>query len=322
MKAVGKIKLGLLLAAVAVCGASMAQQTYPTKAVKVIVPFPAGGVTDIGARVVAEKLGQLLGQPFIIDNRPGAGTKLGTDAAIKSPKDGYTLYFSNTSYAILPAIDPNPGYDAEKDLAAIGMICTYGLAIVVNPELPVKTLKEFIAYAKAKPGKVNYGSSGLGSGTHFAMEQFKSMTRTYMVHIPFRSTSLAVAEVAAGRLDVTMDGAVKPFVDSGKVKILAVTDTRRDPRFPQVPTVVEAGLPGYEQVAWLALFAPAGTPPEVISKLNKALVDVGADPGVRARLADLGMTPLTGSPADLQKRVHKDGTTYKKIATDLKIKLE
>lgn len=311
-----------LLAGATVCVAAMAQQTYPSKPVKVVVPFPAGGVTDIGSRVVAEKLGQLLGQPFIIENRPGAGTKLGTDAAIKSPKDGYTLYFSNTSYAILPAIDPNAGYDPEKDLAPIGLVSTYGLALVVNSELPVKSLKEFIDYAKKNPGKVNYGSSGLGSGTHFAMEWLKSVTGTHMVHIPFRSTSLAVQEVAAGRLEVTMDGAVKPYVDSGKVKILAVTDTRRDPRFPDVPTVIEAGIPGYEQVSWLALFAPVGTPPEITSKLNKALADVAADPGVRSRLASLGMTPIAGSPADLQKQVRKDAQTYKKIAADLKIKLE
>lgn len=321
MKAFTRNVMSLLVGA-SFCAAVMALPVYPARAVRVIVPFPAGGVTDIGARVVAEKLGQLLGQPFIIDNRPGAGTKIGTEVAIKSPKDGYTLYFSNASYAILPAIDLKAGYDPEKDLAPIGLVCTYGLAIVVNSGLPVKTLEEFIEYARKNPGKVSYGSSGLGSGTHFAMEWLKKVTGTQMLHIPYRSSSLAVQEVAAGRLDVTMDGAVKTYVDSGKVKILAVTDTRRDPRFPDVPTVTEAGIADYEQVSWLGLFAPVGTPLEVTSKLNRALADVTADPEVRSRLASLGMAASTGAPADLQQRVRRDAQTYKKVAAELKIRID
>ena len=186
----------------------------------------------------------------------------------------------------------------------------------------MKTLEEFIEYARKNPGKVSYGSSGLGSGTHFAMEWLKKVTGTQMLHIPYRSSSLAVQEVAAGRLDVTMDGAVKTYVDSGKVKILAVTDTRRDPRFPDVPTVTEAGIADYEQVSWLGLFAPVGTPLEVTSKLNRALADVTADPEVRSRLASLGMAASTGAPADLQQRVRRDAQTYKKVAAELKIRID
>ncbi|MBN9409910.1 MAG: tripartite tricarboxylate transporter substrate binding protein [Burkholderiales bacterium] len=309
------------LCAVAAIGAH-AQGGYPAKPVKVIVPFPAGGVTDIGARVVAERMGQLLGQPLVIENRPGAGTKLGTEAAIKSPPDGYTLYLSNTSYAILPVVDPAASYDPTKALAPVGTISTYGLAIVVNPALPVKTLGEFVEYARRNPGKLNYGSAGLGSGVHFAGEQLKQMTGTFMVHIPYRSTALAVQDLAGGRLDMTMDGAVKPYVDAGKVRLIAVTDVRRDPRFPDTPTVAEAGLPDFRQVSWLGLFAPVGTPPETIARLNQALNDAVKDPGTRQRLADLGMLPVGGAPADLIQRAGDDLQLFRKIARDTKIKFD
>jgi tripartite-type tricarboxylate transporter receptor subunit TctC len=316
---IGKLFAAFCLAAA--CGAQ-AQSGYPAKPVRVIVPFSAGGVTDIGARVVTDRLSQLLGQPFIIENRPGAGTKLGTEVAIKAPKDGYTLYLSNASYAILPVVDPAAGYDPEKDLLPVRTLATYGLSIVVNPALPVKTLGEFIDYARRNPGRLNYGSAGPGSGVHFAGEWLKHMTGIQMVHVPYRSTSLAVQDVAGGRLDMTMDGAVKPYVDSGKVRLLAVTDTRRDPRFPDTPTVAEAGLPGFQQVSWLGLFAPVGVPAEVVARLNEALNEIVKDATVRRRLADLGMSPVPGPPDDLQRRVGDDARLYRRIAREAQLRFE
>ncbi|MCJ0765550.1 Bug family tripartite tricarboxylate transporter substrate binding protein [Variovorax terrae] len=305
----------------AACGVQ-AQPGYPLKPVRVIVPFPAGGVTDIGARVVTERLGQLLGQPFVIENRPGAGTKLGTEVAVKAPKDGYTLYLSNASYAILPVVDPAASYDPEKDLVPVRTIATYGLSIVVNPALPVKSLGEFIDYARKHPGRVNYGSAGAGSGVHFAGEWLRQMTGITMTHIPYRSTSLAVQDVAGGRLDMTMDGAVKPYVDAGKVRLLAVTDTRRDPRFPDTPTVAEAGLPGYEQVSWLGLFAPVGTPAEVVARLSQAVGELVKEDAVRRRLADLGMSPVAGPADDLARRVGSDLRLYRRIAKETGLKFD
>lgn len=314
--------LAALCLGLAAWGAAQAQGGYPARPVRVIVPFPAGGVTDIGARVVTERLGQLLGQPFVIENRPGAGTKLGTEAAVKAPKDGYTLYLSNASYAILPVVDPSAGYDPEKDLAPVRTIATYGLSIVVNPALPVKSLGEFIDYARKHPGRVNYGSAGQGSGVHFAGEWLKHLTGISMTHIPYRSTSLAVQDVAGGRLDMTMDGAVKPYVDAGKVRLLAVTDVRRDPRFPDTPTVAEAGLPGYEQVSWLGLFAPAGTPADVVARLSQAVGELVKEDAVRRRLADLGMSPVSGPADDLARRVGGDLRLYRRIAKETGVKFD
>jgi len=307
---------------VAVALGAQAQGGFPTKPMKVIVPFPAGGVTDIGARIVTERMGQILGQPLVIENRPGAGTKLGTDAAIKSTPDGYTLYVSNSSYAILPVVDAQAGYEPTKALAPVGTMATYGLAIVVNPALPVKTLGEFIDYARRHPGKLNYGSSGPGSGVHFAGEQFKQLTGTFMVHIPYRSTSLAVQDVAGGRLDMTMDGAVKPYVDAGKVRLLAVTDVRRDPRFPDTPTVGEAGLPDFKQVSWLGMFAPVGTPTEVIARLNQAMNETLKEAGMKQRLAELGLQPVGGAPSDLLQRAGDDLQLFRKIARDTRLKFD
>ena len=311
-----------IAASAAASGSALAQAAWPAKPIRVIVPFPAGGVTDIGARIVAERMGQALGQPLVIENRPGAGTKLGTKAAIDSPPDGYTLYISNTSYAILPVVDAAAGYDPQRAMAPVGTISTYGLAIVVNPALPVKTLAEFTAYAKRNPGRLNYGSAGPGSGVHFAGEQFKQLTGTFMVHIPYRSTALAVQDVAGGRLDMTMDGAVKPYVDAGKVRLLAVTDIRRDPRFPDTPTVAEAGLPEFKQVSWLGLFAPADVAPDVIARLNAVLNDSLKDPATRKRLADLGMLPMGGPPSDLFQRAGDDLQAFRKIARDTRLKFD
>lgn len=316
------IRSFLAALSVAVALGAQAQGGFPTKPMKVIVPFPAGGVTDIGARIVTERMGQILGQPLVIENRPGAGTKLGTDAAIKSTPDGYTLYVSNSSYAILPVVDAQAGYEPTKALAPVGTMATYGLAIVVNPALPVKTLGEFIDYARRHPGKLNYGSSGPGSGVHFAGEQFKQLTGTFMVHIPYRSTSLAVQDVAGGRLDMTMDGAVKPYVDAGKVRLLAVTDVRRDPRFPDTPTVGEAGLPDFKQVSWLGMFAPVGTPTEVIARLNQAMNEALKEAGMKQRLAELGLQPVGGAPSDLLQRAGDDLQLFRKIARDTRLKFD
>ncbi|GAA0533764.1 hypothetical protein CDO46_09200 [Pigmentiphaga sp. NML030171] len=315
-------RLLVCAAALFVTGASLAQADYPNRPIKVIVPFPAGGVTDIGSRIILDRMSQSLNVPVVVDNRPGAGTKLGTGVAVKSAKDGYTLYMSNSSYAILPVIDPEAGYDAERDLAPIGLGATYGMAVVVNPALSAKTMGELLTLAKQTPGKLAYGSAGMGSGSHFMGEHLKQLTGTNILHVPYKSTSLAVQDVAGGRVDLAFDGAVKPLVDAGKVRIIAVTGAVRDPRFPQVPTVAEAGLGDFTFESWLGLFAPTDTPERVIVRLNQSMNEALADPGVKQRLAELGLTPGGGNPAFLKKQVSADLVKYRKIAAETRIKLQ
>jgi tripartite-type tricarboxylate transporter receptor subunit TctC len=297
-------------------------QEYPKKAVKVIIPFPTGGITDVSSRLVLREMGVNLGVPVVVENRPGAGTKLGTGAAIRSPSDGYTLYMSNSSYAVLPIVDPDPGYDPEKDLAPVGLAATYGLAMVVKPDLPVRTLAELVAYAKSNPGKLSYGSAGPGSGTHFIGEYLKYLAGIDIVHVAYRSTSLALQDVAGGVLDVAFDGAAKSYVDRGSVRIIAVVDVKRDPRFPAVPTIVEAGFPELGRPAWLALFAPKGTPSSIILHLNNVLNETTRSARVEASFADMGFVAWRGTPDDLKEQLHADLEHFRKIMTATKLKLE
>jgi len=301
---------------------ALAQQDYPNKPIKVIVLFPAGGVTDLGARIVLDRMSTSLGQPILIDNRPGAGTKLGTLIAVKAPKDGYTLYLNNNSYSILAALDSDPGYDAENDLTAIGLSASYGMAMIVNPSTNVQSLAELIDIARKNPGKLTYGSAGLGSGTHFMGEHFKQLTGTDILHVPYKSTQLATQDVAGGRIDIAFEGSVKPYVDSGKVRIIAVTDVNRDPRFPNIPTVSEAGLPEFTFASWLGLFAPNGLTDKQIMRLNQALNEATSDISVKRRLSDMGLTATIGPPNLLRSQIKDDLIRYKKIAATVKIKIQ
>ena len=217
--------LSLLFAAIAMVATTGTAHAQPS-VTKMVVPFPPGGVTDQVARIMAEHMGRQLGQVIIIDNRPGAGSRLGVEAVIKSPGDGTTLLFTNSSYSILPVVDPKISFDPAKALAPVSMTATYGLQIVTKKDIPANTLAEFIAYAKKNPGKLSYGSAGMGSGAHFAGEYFKSLTGTFLVHIPYRSTAGALNDVAGGQLDVAFDASAKPLIDAGHVKLLAVTSRR------------------------------------------------------------------------------------------------
>jgi len=290
---------------------------------KIVVPFPPGGVTDQAARILAESMGRSLGQTFIVDNRPGAGSRIGVEAVVKAPADGGTLLFTNSSYSILPVVDPKVPFDPAKALAPISMTATYGLQMVVRKDLPVGTLQEFIAYARAHPGQLSYGSAGVGSGTHFAGEYFKALTGTHLVHIPYKSTTGALADVAGGLLDFAMDAAAKPLVDAGKVKLLAVTGDRRDPRFPDTPTAPEAGLKEFAAMqSWVGLLAPAGTPQALVDRLNAAAAAAAADPAVQKRLADLGLVPRGGPAAKLEAAIRDELVLYRKIATQAKLRFD
>ena len=289
---------------------------------RVVVPYAAGGITDIGARVICEQLGQVLGRSVIVENRPGGGTRIGTSAVLAAKPDGNTLLLTNIAYGILPLVDSSVKYDAATAAAPVGVASVYPIALVVSSELPVKTLQQFIDYARKNPGKLAYGSAGPGSGAHLGGELFQSLTGTQLVHVPYRSTSSALTEVASGRVDLTFDATAIELAKIGKVRILAVSGTERDPRIPEVPTVAEAGLKGMETASWLGLFAPLGTPQAVIERLNKALNVAVQNDGLKARFRDLGMVPRSGPPSLLTDQVRHDTQLYQRVIHDAKLKFE
>lgn len=310
--------LGLGLLALASAASAQGSQSV----IKVVVPYPAGGITDAIARAVVERMSRTLGQAMIVENRPGAGSRIGTESVVRAPADGTSLLFTNTSYSILPVIDTGAKYDPAKSLAPVIIAGTYGLQVVIGSKLPVNSLQEFIAHARKNPGKLSYGSSGQGSGAHFAGEYFKALTATHMVHIPYRSTSGASADVAAGLIDLSFDASAKPYADAGKVKIIAVTGDQRDPRTPSVPTTTEAGLKDFVLNSWVGLLAPADTPLPVIERLNQVAHTALADPALRKLMNDMGVSPGGGEPALMAAAIQKDVALYRKIARDTKLKME
>jgi len=289
------------------------------KPVRMVVPFPAGGVTDLAARAVAERMAQALGQPVIVENRPGGGSRIGSGTVMRADPDGATLLFTNPSYSILPITDEAVKYDPVTALAPVAITGTYGLSVVVSARLPVNTLGEFIAHSRKNPGQLSYGSAGMGSGAHFAGEFFQRLTGTEMVHVPYKSTSAALIDVAGGVMDLTFDATAKAYADAGKVKIVAVTGSHRDPRLPNVPTAAEGGLQDFVLGSWLGLFAPVGTPAPVMDRLNRAVLAALADPALVRQMADLGITPAGGSPSALAAAVRQDMVLYRRIATEARL---
>lgn len=309
--------LALLLAATA--GA----QTYPQKPVKLIVPFAAGGITDLVGRVVADYYSRALGQQMVVENRAGAGSKLGAEAVAKAAPDGYTVLFANTvTHGMLATTDPTVSYDTVKDFSPVVAFGSYPVILVTNPALPVRSVAELVAYAKKNPGKLNYSSSGTGAGVHFAGELFKMMTGTEIVHVPYKGSGPALQAVVAGDADLTFDGAAKPFIDSGRVRGLGVLDYRRDPRLPNLPTLDESGVKDCVLVTWQGLAVPAGTPKEVIARLNAVGNAALADRAFAARIVELGLTPLGGTPERMAQMIASDLATYRNIATTAKLQFK
>ncbi|MFC3682550.1 Bug family tripartite tricarboxylate transporter substrate binding protein [Hydrogenophaga luteola] len=308
------------LAGAAMLGATAAASAQSgANVIKVIVPFVAGGITDQVARGVLDRVSKSLAQTLVIENRPGAGSRIGSETVMRADPDGTTLLFTNPSYSILPITDTAVKYDPVKALAPVALVGTYGLPVVVSNRLPVNTLGEFIAHARKHPGQLSYGSAGMGSGAHFAGEFFQSLTGTEMVHVPYKSTAAAIIDVAGGVLDLTFDATAKSYADAGKVKIVAVTGKHRDPRLPLVPTAAESGLKDFVLGSWLGLFAPVGTPAAVVERLNKAVNAALADPGLVKQMEDLGITASSGSPLALGSAVQQDMVLYRRIANDAKL---
>jgi tripartite-type tricarboxylate transporter receptor subunit TctC len=289
-------------------------QIYPTRPVRIIVGFPAGGVTDITARVTGQWLSERLGQQFVIENRPGAATNIATEAVVRAPADGYTLLLANATNAINATLYERLNFDFIRDVVPIASIVETPFVMVVNPSFSAKTVPEFIEYAKANPGKLSMASAGSGSAPHVAGELFKMMADINMPHVPYRGDAPAITDLIGGQVQVyfaTMGGSIE-YIRGGKLRPLAVTTTTRSAALPDIPTMADF-LPGYEATAWLGLVAPKNTPAEIAEKLNKEINTALADPRTKARFAELGLTVLPGSRADFEKLIANDTEKWAKV---------
>jgi tripartite-type tricarboxylate transporter receptor subunit TctC len=291
--------VALCFLAAAITGVSPAAADYPVRPVRWIVGYPAGGTTDILARLIGHALSERLGRQFVIENKPGAGNNIGTEAVIGSPPDGYTVLLVNPANAINATLYRKLPFNFMRDTAPIAGIMRVPNVMEVNPSVPAKTVAEFIAYAKANPGKINWASSGNGTSVHLSGELFKIMTGVELTHVPYRGSAPALTDMLGGIVQVMFDNMPSslPYVRADKLRALAVTSAQRSPALPDVPTVSET-VPGYEASAFFGMSAPKGTPADIIDKLNKEINAVLADAGMQAKLADLGGTPLPGSAAE------------------------
>jgi tripartite-type tricarboxylate transporter receptor subunit TctC len=289
-------------------------QTYPTRPVRLIIGYPPGGSADITARLLGQWLSERLGQPFVIESRPGASTNIATEAVVRAPPDGYTLLLVAPANAINATLYEKLNFNFISDIAPVAGIIRFPNVMVVNPLVPAKTVPEFIAYAKANPGKLNMASSGNGSTIHVSGELFKMMTGVNMVHVPYRGGAPALTDMISGQVQVMFDNVPTSieFIRAGKLRALAVTTATRSEVLPDLPTVADF-VPGYEASAWYGVGVPKGTPEDIIDKLNKEINAILAEPKAKARLADLGASLLAGSPADFGKLVADETEKWGKV---------
>ncbi len=309
------ILAALFLAALPI-DSTRAQGAYPTKPVRLVVPFPPGGPLDVVGRVIAQKLGESWGHPVVVENKAGAGGNIGADAVAKAAPDGYTILMGALStHAVNPSLYSNMPYDAAKDFAPITLVATTPNVLVVNPSLPVRSVQEFIAYAKANPGKLNFGSGSIGSAGHLAGELFNMETGARMVHVPFKGAAPATQALLAGDTQLMFDNLANamPHVKAGKLRALAVTTAQRSKLAPDLPTMAEAGLPGFDITTWFGLFAPAGTPREIVGKWNADVVKILESPEMRERLAAQGAEATPTSPERFAAFVASEARKYAQI---------
>jgi len=299
-------------------------QAYPERPIKLVVPYAPGGSADIAARLIAEDWAKALGGTIFIENKGGAGGNLGVDQVAKSPGDGYTIGLQTVSLAINPALTARMPYDTLKDLAPIGMVASSQHVLVVNPQLPARNLKELLVLLKAQPGKLTYGSAGAGSTFHMSAELFKAVAGTPIVHIPYRGGGPALADTMAGQVDMSFPAlsAAQQHVAAGKLRALGVTGARRSALLPNVPTLAEAGLPGYAFETWFIVFAPAATPKPVIDKLNAALNQVLNGAALKERMVREGFDPTPSTPAQARARVEKEMPQWAKLIKERGITAE
>jgi len=289
-------------------------QSYPTKPIRIIVGYPAGGPTDMIARTVAQKLSPALGQQVIVDNRPGASGMIGAELAVKAPPDGYTLLTVPITYAVTPSVFPKMPYDAEKDLAPVALVAAAPFILVVHPTLPVKTVKDLIALAKSRPGQINYASASAGGMPHLAGELFNIMAGVKLTHIPYKGAAPATIDLLAGQVSLMFNNMLSamPHVKSGKLRAVAITSAKRSSAVPELPTVAET-IPGFEASGWYGAFAPAATPREIIAKLNGEINRLMRQPDVAQRLAGDGVEAVTMTPAEFGTYLHSEIVKWGKV---------
>jgi tripartite-type tricarboxylate transporter receptor subunit TctC len=313
-------KLGVIVTlAASVSGITpSAFAAYPEKLVRIIVPFAPGGGTDLIARTLGTGMSQELGQSVIVENKPGAGTIIGTDAVAKSPPDGYTLLIATFAHAVNPGLQPKLPYATDKAFAPVVLVGRSPNVLVVKSDSPYKTVQDVIAAAKAKPGKLNFASQGNGTSAHLAGELFKNLTKVDLTHVPYKGAGPALTDLLGGQVDLMFGtaAAVTPFLQSGKLRALGVTTAERSPAFPNVPTIAESGVAGYAAESWYGLYAPAGTPPDVIAKLNAAAKKAVQSETFRKRAQEEGLIISAGAPAELDTYVRGEEARWKKIVKE------
>lgn len=312
------------LAVLALMAAAAHAQGWPAKPVKIVVPFPAGGPTDVLTRSMADKMAAQLGQAVVVENKPGAGGSIGADLVAKSAPDGYTLVMATSStHSIGPSL-AKLAYDPQKDFTPIVWVGTATNILVVTPNLAANNVRELVELAKKNPGKLNYATSGVGTVVHLTTEYFASMAGVRLTHVPYKGVGQSIPDLMSGQVSILFDNIMtaQPHIKSGSVKALAISSPRRSPLVPDIPTVAESGLPGFESVTWFGIFGPAGTPKAVVDRMNAEVNKALQDPDVLARFAQLGFDPAGGSPVDFAAVVKRDADKWSRVIKDANVKAE
>jgi len=314
----------LFTVAAALAATPALADNFPSKPITIIVPFPPGGTTDVLARTVGQKLTDALGQPVIVDNRPGAGATIGAALVAKSKPDGYTLLMGAVHHTIASGIYSSLPYDFQKDLTPVTVVALVPNVLAINPSVPAHNVKELVAYGKAHPGALNFGSNGQGTAQHLIGEEFSLMTGVKMVHVPYKGSAPLVTDLMAGQIQLSFDTITPdlPQIKAGKLRALAVTTAKRSPALPDVPTLAESGLAGFDMGSWFGLLAPAKTPPGIVARLNAEIVKILNQPEVQKTFADIGAQKVGDSPAQMAALIRSDTDKYGALARKIGVKID
>jgi len=322
-----RLRTGLLFAfacLLATATPAAIAQTYPSKPIRLVVAYPAGGPNDLSARTVAQKMAELLGQPVLVENRAGAAGNIGSLSVAKAPPDGYLLLNGASALTIAPALSRNLGYDVARDFAPISLTASSSFVLAAHPSVPVRSVKELVALAKARPNQLSYASSGVGAPPHLAGEMLKNMAGIQILHVPYKGVGQSISDLVGGQIDMmfTSPPNAIPHVKSGRLRALAVSTPKRSPLLPDVPTIAESGLKGFAIGTWFGILAPAGTPADIVNRLNTAIVKIMAMPDVQERLSNQGLDPVSSTPAEFSQHIRNELAKFQKLVAEARIPQE